>query len=74
MNIVKAGVLASEPWGPLGIAALYVGTLGYVVYAGGDYVDWFRTDQIQPLNRIPGLRDIPRERLREPEKTLQETE
>jgi hypothetical protein len=63
LAFLKASLLAIEPWGPLAVTAMYVGTLGYAVYAGGDYVDWFRTDQIEPLNRIPGLRDVVRHTL-----------
>lgn len=54
-----------EPAGPLAVTALYVSTVGYVVYVGGDYVDWFRTDQIQPLNHVSGLRHTVRTALAE---------
>lgn len=60
----RGWLFAIEPWGPLAVTATYVGSLGYVVYAGGDYVDWFRTEQIQPLDRVPGLRDVVRETLK----------
>lgn len=63
LAFAKARLFTIEPWGPLAVTAMYVGTLGYTVYAGGDYVDWFRTERIQPLDRIPGLRDVVREAL-----------
>ncbi|MFQ5855694.1 MAG: hypothetical protein ACE5LU_08650 [Anaerolineae bacterium] len=64
LAFAKDWLFTIEPWGPLAVTAMYVGTLGYAVYAGGDYVDWFRTDQIQPLNRVPGLRDVVHETLK----------
>lgn len=67
LNFVRNRLLQIQPWGPLAVAATYMTTLGYVVYAGGDYVDWFRTDQIQPLNRVPGLRAVVRETLTSPQ-------
>ena len=63
LNFVKERLLQLQPWGPLAVTAVYVGTVGYAVYAGGDYVDWFRTEQIEPLNRIPGLRGVVRDTL-----------
>lgn len=63
LAFTKGWLFTIEPWGPLAVTAMYVSTLGYTVYAGGDYVDWFRTEQIQPLKRVPGLRDIVRETL-----------
>lgn len=63
LAFLRDRLLTIEPWGPLAVTAVYVSTLGYTVYAGGDYVDWFRTEQIQPLNRVSGLRDVVRETL-----------
>jgi hypothetical protein len=31
--------MAVAPWGPLAVGAGYTGTLGYIVYIGGDYLD-----------------------------------
>lgn len=59
----KDWLFTVEPWGPLAVTAMYVGSLGYVVYAGGDYVDWFRTEEIKPLDRVPGLRGVVQETL-----------
>ncbi len=64
LAFAKDWLFTVEPWGPLAVTAMYVGTLGYTVYAGGDYVDWFRTDRIQPLDRVLGLRDVVRETLK----------
>lgn len=64
LNFVKERLVDFQPWGPLGVIGIYVGTLGYTVYAGGDYVDWFRTERIQPLNRVPGLRTVVRQALK----------
>ncbi|RME43706.1 MAG: hypothetical protein D6791_14810 [Chloroflexi bacterium] len=64
LAFIKDWLFSLQPWGPLAVTATYVGTLGYAVYAGGDYVDWFRTDRIQPLDRVPGLRDVVRETLK----------
>lgn len=66
LAFAKDRLFGIQPWGPLGVTAMYVGTLGYAVYAGGDYVDWFRTGDIRPLNRIPGLRDVVHETLARP--------
>lgn len=54
----RAWILALEPWGPLAITAAYVVALGYVVYTGGDYVDWFRTGETGRLDFVPGVRQI----------------
>lgn len=64
LAFAKDWLLAIEPWGPLAVTATYVGTFGYAVYTGGDYVDWFRTGHVQPLDRIPGLRDVVRNTLK----------
>lgn len=45
-----------QPWGPLAVTAAYVAAIGYIVYAGGDYVDWYRTDDLKGLNFVPGVR------------------
>jgi len=64
LAFAKDWLFTIEPWGPLAVTATYVAGLGYVVYAGGDYVDWFRTEQTQPLERVPGLREVVRETLK----------
>ncbi|MBS1253113.1 MAG: hypothetical protein MAG451_02159 [Anaerolineales bacterium] len=64
LAFTKDWLFTIQPWGPLAVTAVYVGSLGYVVYAGGDYVDWFHAEQLQPLNRVPGLREVVRETLK----------
>jgi hypothetical protein len=56
LTLVKAPLLAAVPWGPLAVYAAYVAILGYAVYSGGDYLDWYRTGQTVWLDRVPGLR------------------
>jgi histone H3/H4 len=49
-------IMSLAPWGPLGLTAGYVLTIGYVVYSGGDYLDWYRTGEEAWLDRVAGLR------------------
>ena len=51
-------ILGLTPWGPVGLTAGYVLTIGYIVYSGGDYVDWYRTGDQNWLNRVSGVRSI----------------
>jgi len=61
LSLVKKPLLAAVPWGPLAIGAGYVGALGYVVHAGGDYLDWYRFGDATWLDRVHGLRTTIRE-------------
>lgn len=51
-------IMGLTPWGPVGLTAGYVLTIGYIVYSGGDYIDWYRTGNQQWLDRVPGVRSI----------------
>jgi histone H3/H4 len=51
-------VMALTPWGPVGLTAGYVLTIGYIVYSGGDYIDWYRAGSQQWLDRVPGVRSV----------------
>jgi len=51
-------IMGLTPWGPVSLTAGYVLTIGYIVYSGGDYVDWYRTGDQQWLNRVPGVRTV----------------
>jgi hypothetical protein len=63
LNFGRDRLLQIQPWGPLAVTGLYVTAFSYTIYAGGDYVDWFRTEGVEPLDRVPGLRDVIREGL-----------
>jgi len=61
LSLVKKPLLGVVPWGPVAVGAGYVGALGYVVYAGGDYLDWYRLGDQAWLDRVHGLRTTVRE-------------
>lgn len=61
LSWARPWIMAVEPVGPLALTAGYVITIGYIVYLGGDYVDWFRTER---LNVVPGVRSVVRQELR----------
>jgi histone H3/H4 len=56
LTFARPWLLSSPPWGPLGLTAGFIVTIGYVVYNGGDYVDWFRTGTGQRLDFVVGVR------------------
>jgi len=56
LSFVKTPIMAAAPWGPLSLYATYTGIMGYAVYSGGDYLDWYRTGQVVWLDRVKGLR------------------
>lgn len=67
---VLKGLTWASPWilglGPQGAPVLggaYALTLGYVVFLGGDYADWFRLGDGERLNMVPGLRAVVGEKL-----------
>ncbi|MGD0240527.1 MAG: hypothetical protein ABSB59_09390 [Streptosporangiaceae bacterium] len=56
LSLVKRPLLGAVPWGPVVVGSCYIGALGYVVYAGGDYLDWYRLGETAWLDRVHGLR------------------
>jgi hypothetical protein len=63
LSFVKAPLLGAVPWGPLALYTAYVGIMGYAVYSGGDYLDWYRTGDYTWLDRVQGLRTTVRQAL-----------
>lgn len=55
-GFVEAGLLKAVPWGPVALYTAYAAILGYAVYSGGDYLDWYRTGHQAALDRVRGLR------------------
>jgi hypothetical protein len=45
------------PWGPLVVATAYTATTGYLVFAGGDYIDWPNQDG-GLLDLVDGVRTM----------------
>ncbi|MDX1688410.1 MAG: hypothetical protein R3248_10535 [Candidatus Promineifilaceae bacterium] len=67
---VLKGLTWASPWilglGPQGapiLAGAYALTLGYVVFLGGDYADWFRLGEGGRLDLVPGVRTVVGEKL-----------
>jgi hypothetical protein len=60
---VTPWIMGVEPWGPLALTAGYSTLIGYIVYAGGDHADWFRTGSSGRLNFVPGVRTVVRQSL-----------
>lgn len=67
---VLKGLTWASPWilglGPEGAPVLggaYALTLGYVIFLGGDYADWFRLGDGERLNMVPGVRTVVGEKL-----------
>jgi len=56
LSFVKTPILAAVPWGPLALYATYTSIMGYAIYSGGDYLDWYRIEQAAWLDRVKGLR------------------
>jgi hypothetical protein len=56
LALAKGPLMGVAPWGPLAVGAGYTGTLGYVIYIGGDYLDWYRLGDARWLDRVKGLR------------------
>jgi hypothetical protein len=56
LAFVKPPLMQAVPWGPVAMYTTYAGILGFAVYSGGDYVDWYRTGEIDWLDRVEGLR------------------
>jgi hypothetical protein len=64
LAFAKAPLLAAVPWGPVALYTAYIGILGYTIYSGGDYLDWYRTGEREWLDRVQGLRKTVREALK----------
>ena len=67
---VLKGLTWASPWilglGPEGAPVLggaYALTLGYVVFLGGDYADWFRLGDGERLDLVSGVRAVVGEKL-----------
>jgi len=67
---VLKGLTWASPWilglGPQGAPILggaYALTLGYVIFLGGDYADWFRLGEGERLDLVPGVRTVVGEKL-----------
>lgn len=67
---VLKGLTWASPWilglGPEGAPILggaFALTLGYVIFLGGDYADWFRLGEGERLNLVPGVRTLVGEKL-----------
>ncbi|WP_406699462.1 hypothetical protein V5E97_11395 [Singulisphaera sp. Ch08] len=48
----------APPWGPLSLTTAYVALIGYTVYAGGDYLDWYRTGDSGRMDFVVGVRSV----------------
>lgn len=57
----RAWILGLQPWGPIALTTAYLGGIGYTVYLGGDYIDWFRTGPSERLCFVPGVRTVVRQ-------------
>lgn len=62
--VVQTPLLGALPWGPLAVSATYLGILGYAIYSGGDYLDWYRMENCAWLHRVQGLRTAVRSALK----------
>lgn len=47
--------LAAPPWGPLAVAAAYLGVVGYVLYSAHDHID---SDKYAFFDRVDGVRGV----------------
>jgi hypothetical protein len=56
LSLVKRPLLGAVPWGPVAVGSCYIVSLGYIIYAGGDYLDWYRLGEAAWLDRVHGLR------------------
>jgi hypothetical protein len=60
MAWIKPPLMAAVPWGPVVVYGVYASVLGYAVYSGGDYLDWYRVGDASWLDRVHGLRSTVR--------------
>lgn len=56
--------LAAPPWGPLAVAAAYLGVSGYILFSAHDHVD---SDKYKVLDRVRGVRGTIQAKLVVPE-------
>jgi hypothetical protein len=56
LNLARGWLLGLQPGGPVGLVATHVVAMGYIVYVGGDHVDWYRTDRVRRLDLVAGVR------------------
>ena len=63
VKIVKRPLLGVGPWGLTAVYGSYAAILSYAIYGGGDYLDWYRLEEAQWLDRVPGLRTTMRKSL-----------
>ena len=52
LALIKTPLPGATPWGPLAAYSTYLGVLGYAIYSGGDYLDWYRTGNIAWFKRV----------------------
>jgi hypothetical protein len=57
MGWLKKFLMAAVPWGPIAAYSVYVGTIGYAICSGGDYMDAERF-QATWLDHVVGIRTI----------------
>jgi hypothetical protein len=53
---VRPKLVALAPWAAAAVAGVYALVLGYGVWVGGDYVDWYRTKEEGRLDLVDGVR------------------
>jgi hypothetical protein len=63
LALVRGWLLGLQPWGPVVLVSAHVTALGYIVYLGGDYADWYRTGGSRRLDFVPGVRAVVRQGL-----------
>lgn len=63
LALVRGWLLGLQPWGPVVLVSAHVTALGYIVYLGGDYADWYRTGSSRRLDFVPGVRAAVRQGL-----------
>jgi hypothetical protein len=63
LALASTPLLAAAPWGPAAVYTAYASVLGYAIYSGGDYLDWYRMGSREWLDRVEGLRTTVRRAL-----------
>jgi hypothetical protein len=53
---VRPKLVALASWAAAAVAGVYLLVLGYGVWVGGDYVDWYRTKEEGRLDLVDGVR------------------
>jgi hypothetical protein len=57
LALIRKWLFGIQPWGPVAAVGAHLVAFGYIVYLGGDYVDWYRADRAR-LNFVTGVRQI----------------